>query len=184
MTTIGGVQQVHVKEIQFLKWLSSVVLVPKPGNEPVGGFHRRSKLLNLMDASRSYHQIMLNPDDQKQVSFIRSGGAYCYIFMPFGLKNAGDTYQRLVDRIFQEQQGCNMEVYVDDMLVKSQQMDQQITYPGETFTALRKYRMKLNPAKRAFGVRNGRFLGHIVTKKGIEVNPDKILSYPRDKSPS
>ncbi|KAL0427277.1 UNVERIFIED_CONTAM: hypothetical protein Slati_2902500 [Sesamum latifolium] len=63
-----------------------------------------------------YHQIMLNPDDQKRVSFITSGGTYCYVVMPFGLKNAGATYQRLVDRMFKGQLGRNMEVYVDDML--------------------------------------------------------------------
>ncbi|KAL0452895.1 UNVERIFIED_CONTAM: Retrovirus-related Pol polyprotein from transposon opus [Sesamum latifolium] len=66
--------------------------------------------------SEGYHQIILNLDDQKRVSFITSGGTYCYVVMPFGLKNAGATYQRLVDRMFKEQLGRNMEVYVDDML--------------------------------------------------------------------
>ncbi|KAL0375603.1 UNVERIFIED_CONTAM: hypothetical protein Scaly_0677900 [Sesamum calycinum] len=72
-----------------------------------------------MDASQGYHQIMLNPDDQKWVSFITSGGTYCYVVMPFGLKNTGATYQCLVDRMFREQLGRNMEVYVNNMLPKS-----------------------------------------------------------------
>ncbi|KAL0440322.1 UNVERIFIED_CONTAM: Retrovirus-related Pol polyprotein from transposon.6 [Sesamum latifolium] len=91
-----------------------------------------------MDASQGYHQIMLNPDDQNRVSFITSGGTYCYIVMPFGLKNAGTTYQRLLDLMFQEQLGRNMEVYIDDMLVKSRQMDQHLDDLAETFGTLRK----------------------------------------------
>ncbi|KAL0433514.1 UNVERIFIED_CONTAM: hypothetical protein Slati_2685700 [Sesamum latifolium] len=77
------------------------------------------KLLSMMDASQGYHQIMLAPKDHKRVSFITSDGTFCYIAMLFGLKNAGATYQRLVDKIFQPQLGRNMEVYMDDMLVKS-----------------------------------------------------------------
>ncbi|KAL0447889.1 UNVERIFIED_CONTAM: hypothetical protein Slati_1916800 [Sesamum latifolium] len=77
------------------------------------------ELLSMMDASQGYHQIMLAPEDRKKVSFITSEGTFCYVAMPFGLKNAGATYQRLVDRIFHPQIGRNVEVYVDDMLVKS-----------------------------------------------------------------
>ncbi|KAL0411422.1 UNVERIFIED_CONTAM: Retrovirus-related Pol polyprotein from transposon opus [Sesamum latifolium] len=135
------------------------------------------ELLSLMDTSQGYHQIMLNPDDQKRVSFITSGGTYCYVVMPFGLKNAGATYQRLVDRMFKEQLGRNMEVYVDDMLVKSRQTDQHLADLAETFS------MKLNPAKCAFGVRSGKFLGYLVKEKGIEVNPEKIRAMQEMKPP-
>ncbi|KAL0378898.1 UNVERIFIED_CONTAM: Retrovirus-related Pol polyprotein from transposon opus [Sesamum radiatum] len=127
-----------------------------------------------MDASQGYHQIMLNPDDQKQVSFTTSGGTYYYVVMPFGLKNVGATYERLVDRMFKEQLGRNMEAYADDMLVKSRQIDELLADLAETFNTLRKYHMKLNPAKCAFGVNSGKFLGYLVTEKGIEVNPEKI----------
>ncbi|KAL0439442.1 UNVERIFIED_CONTAM: Retrovirus-related Pol polyprotein from transposon.6 [Sesamum latifolium] len=98
-----------------------------------------------------YHQRMLNPDDQKRVSFITLDGTYCYIVMPFGLKNTGATYQRLVDRMFREQLRSNMEVYVDDMLVKSRQIDQHLVDLAKTFNTLRRYHMKLNPAKCVFG---------------------------------
>ncbi|KAL0412176.1 UNVERIFIED_CONTAM: hypothetical protein Slati_3807300 [Sesamum latifolium] len=77
------------------------------------------ELLSMMDASQGYHQIMLAPEDHKRVSFITSDGTFCYVAKPFGLKNAGATYQRLVDKIFRPQLGRNMEVYVDDMLVKT-----------------------------------------------------------------
>ncbi|KAL0420712.1 UNVERIFIED_CONTAM: hypothetical protein Slati_3094100 [Sesamum latifolium] len=94
--------------------------------------------------------------------------------MPFGLKNAGATYQRLMDKIFRPQLGRNMEVYVDDMLVKSKEVHHHVEDLEETFAALRKYRLKLNPGKCAFGVSGGRFLGFMVTQRGIEANPDKI----------
>ncbi|KAL0355694.1 UNVERIFIED_CONTAM: Retrovirus-related Pol polyprotein from transposon [Sesamum radiatum] len=127
-----------------------------------------------MDASQGYHQIMLAPEDHKRVSFITSDGTFCYVAMPFGLKNAGVTYQRLVDKIFRPQLGRNMEVYVDDMLVKSKNAHDHVEDLNETFAVLRRYRLKLNPRKCAFGVSGGTFLGFMVTQRGIETNPDKI----------
>ncbi|KAL0412133.1 UNVERIFIED_CONTAM: hypothetical protein Slati_3803000 [Sesamum latifolium] len=117
---------------------------------------------------------MLAPEDHKRVSFITSDGTFYYVAMPFWLKNAGATYQRLVDKIFQPQLGRNMEVYMDDMLVKSKKAHHHVEDLEETFVVLRKYRLKLNPEKCAFGVSGGRFLGFMVTQRGIETNPDKI----------
>ncbi|KAL0434581.1 UNVERIFIED_CONTAM: hypothetical protein Slati_2792400 [Sesamum latifolium] len=117
------------------------------------------KLLSMIDASQGYHQIMLALEDHKMVSFITSDGMFCYIAMLFGLKNAGATYQMLVDKIFRPQLGRNMEVYVDDMLVKSKEAHHHVEDLNETFVVLRKYRLKLNPGKCAFGVSGGRFLG-------------------------
>ena len=94
--------------------------------------------------------------------------------MPFGLKNAGATYQRLVNRMFQKQIGTFMKVYIDDMLVKLIKAELHITHLAEAFQVLRSYNMKLNPAKCSFGVSAGKFLGFIVNNRGIEVNPDKI----------
>ena len=91
--------------------------------------------------------------------------------MPFGLKNAGATYQRLVNRIFAEQLGDTMEVYIDDMLVKSLTASDHIKHLTTCFESLNKYNMKLNPAKCTFAVTSGEFLGYIVTKRGIEANP-------------
>ena len=94
--------------------------------------------------------------------------------MPFGLKNAGATYQRLVNHMFCPQIGRNIEVYVDDMLVKSLDEEKHLDDLKETFGTLRQHQMKLNPRKCAFGVSSGKFLGFMVSQKGIEVNPDKI----------
>ncbi|KAL0374608.1 UNVERIFIED_CONTAM: Ribonuclease HI [Sesamum radiatum] len=94
--------------------------------------------------------------------------------MPFGLKNAGATYQRLVNSMFQKQIGKNMEVYIDDMLVKSQKKEHHINDLTECFEILKKFGMKLNPSKCTFGVRGGKFLGFMVSQRGIEANPEKI----------
>ena len=94
--------------------------------------------------------------------------------MPFGLKNAGTTYQRLMNKIFAQQIGRNVQVYVDDMLVKSQRKEDHLDNLKETFDTLRSYNMKLNPGKCAFGVTAGKFLGFMVSQRGIEANPDKI----------
>ncbi|XP_077214533.1 uncharacterized protein LOC143849414 [Tasmannia lanceolata] len=101
-------------------------------------------------------------------------GLFCYKVMPFGLKNAGATYQRLVNKIFAPQIGRKMEVYVDDMLVKSSKTTDHVTDHREAFTVLRKYHMKLNPSKCVFGVASGKFLGFMVSQRGIEANPEKI----------
>ncbi|KAL0448807.1 UNVERIFIED_CONTAM: hypothetical protein Slati_1437100 [Sesamum latifolium] len=128
----------------------------------------------MMDASQGYHQIMLALEDHKRVSFITLDGTFCYVAMPFGLKNAGATYQRMVDKIFRPQLGRKMEVYVDNMLVKSKKTHHHVEDLDETFAVLRKYRLKLNPEKCAFGVSGGHFLGFMVTQRGIEAKPDKI----------
>ncbi|KAL0437896.1 UNVERIFIED_CONTAM: hypothetical protein Slati_2272600 [Sesamum latifolium] len=137
-----------------------------------------------MDVSQGYHQIMLALEDRKKVSFITSIGTFCYMAMPFGLKNAGATYQRLVDKIFHPQIGRNVEVYVYEMLVKSKEAGNHVVDLEETFSVLRKYRLKLNPAKCAFGIRGGCFLGFIVKQRGIEANPLKIKAILDLKAPT
>ncbi|KAL0448536.1 UNVERIFIED_CONTAM: Retrovirus-related Pol polyprotein from transposon opus [Sesamum latifolium] len=106
---------------------------------------------------------MLAPEDRKKVSFITSEGTFCYVAMPFGMKNADAMHQRLVDKIFHPQIGKNVGVYVDDMLVKSKKAEEHVKDLEETFSVLRKYKLKLNPAKCAFGVQGGRFLGFMMT---------------------
>ena len=113
-------------------------------------------------------------EDQEKTAFIISQGLYCYKVMPFGLKNTGATYQRLVNKMFSKQIGRNMEVYVDDMLVKSKEEFAQLDDLQETFTTLRQYQMKLNLNKCTFGVASGKFLGFMVSQRGIEANPEKM----------
>ena len=92
----------------------------------------------------------MDEDIQEKTSFVTSQGLYCYKVMPFGLKNTGATYQRLVNRMFSHQIGRNVEVYVDDTLVKSKDEANLLDNLKETFSTLRKYNLKLNPVKCVF----------------------------------
>ena len=121
------------------------------------------KLLTFMDAFSEYNQIQMAEEDQEKTAFITNQGLYCYRVMPFGLKNAGATYQRLVNQMFEKQIGRNMEVYVDDMLVKSKKEEDHLDDLKETFDTLKQYSMKLNPSKCVFGVSSGKFLGIMVS---------------------
>ena len=132
------------------------------------------KLFSFMDAFSRYNQIRMNEADQEKTSFVTNQGLFCYKVMPFGLKNAGVTYQRLVNHMFRPQIGRNVEVYVDDMLVKSQDEGRHLDDLQETFDTLRQYHMKLNPSKCTFGVSSRKFLGFMVSHRGIEANLDKI----------
>ena len=116
-----------------------------------------------MDAFSGYNQIKMHESDQEKTSFITSQGLFCYKVMPFGLKNAGATYQQLVNTMFQPQVGRNVEAYVDDMLVKSKEESWHLANLQDTFETLRRYNMKPNPNKCAFGVLSGKFLGFMVS---------------------
>ena len=147
-------------------------------------FHKLEFLGSYMDAFSGYNQISMDPNDQENTSFVTVQGTYCYRVMPFGLKNVGATYHRLVNRMFQKQIGTTMEVYIDDMLVKSTTAELHIAHLSEAFQILKNYNMKLNPAKCAFGVSDGKFLGFIVNHRGMEANPDKIKVVLDMPSPS
>ena len=99
--------------------------------------------------------------------------------MPFGLKNVGATYQRLVNKMFNKQISRNMEVYVDDMLVKSKEELAHLDDLKETFKTLKQYQMKLNPSKCVFGIASSKFLGFMVSQRGIEANPEKVQAIDR-----
>ncbi|KAL0291940.1 UNVERIFIED_CONTAM: Retrovirus-related Pol polyprotein from transposon [Sesamum radiatum] len=170
----------HIKEIQFPEWMSNVGIsteawrkwrmridfrdlnkacpkdfYPLPRIDQLVDSTSDCELLSMMDASQAYHQIMLAPEDRKKVSFITSESTFCYVAMPLGLKNVGATYQRLVDKIFRPQIGRNVEVYVNTMLLKSKKAEEHVKNLEETFSVLRKYKLKLIPAKCAFGVQGG-----------------------------
>ena len=188
-----------IREVKYTDWLANVVMVPKPNGKwrmcidfsdlnkacPKDNFPlpridqlvdstAGHELLSFMDAFSGYNQIRMREIDEERTSFITDQGIYCYKVMPFGLKNAGATYQRLVNKMFEDQIGQNVEVYVDDMLVKSLLAPNHVTDLKEAFGVLRRYQMRLNPEKCAFGVTAGKFLGFMVQKRGIEANPTKI----------
>ena len=103
-----------------------------------------------------------------------STGNCHYKVMSFGLKNAGSTYQRMMTRMFEPQLGKSIEIYVDDMVVKSKMVYKQLGDLGSTFNVLRKHKLRLNASKCSFGVGSSNFLGYMITYRGIEVNPDQI----------
>ncbi|KAL0434404.1 UNVERIFIED_CONTAM: Polyprotein P3 [Sesamum latifolium] len=143
-------------------------------------------MMSFLDAFQGYNQISLEPQDQEKTSFITEQGTFCYQVMPFGLKNAGATYQRLVNKVFNHMIGRNMEVYIDDMLVKSHSKKSHVKDLRECFEVVRRLGMKLNPSKCTFRVQGGKFLGYLISYRGIEVNHEKIkaiqeMSHPRTK---
>ena len=143
----------------------------------------RHELLSFMDAFSGYNQIKMKEEDQERTSFVTSQGLFCYKVMPFGLKNAGVTYQRLMNKMFAHQIGRNVQVYVDDMLVKSLRENNHLDDLQETFDTLRLYNIKLNPSKCMFGVTAGKFLGFMVSQRGIKVNPEKVQAIMELKPP-
>lgn len=94
--------------------------------------------------------------------------------MPFRLKNTGATYQKLVNKMFDDHINRTIEVYIDDVVVKSEHKEDHIGYLVQVFNILRSYNMKLNPKKCIFDVHSGKFLGYIVSQRGIEANSTKI----------
>ena len=139
--------------------------------------------MSFLDAYRGYHQIALHEPDREKTAFITPRGVFCYRVMPFGLKNAGATYQRMVTKMFSPVLGKTMDAYIDDMVVKSREESDHIRDLTEVFAILRKNKLRLNAAKCAFGVGSGKFLGHLVTRRGIEANPEQIAAIEQLTSP-
>nr|GEU85168.1 reverse transcriptase domain-containing protein [Tanacetum cinerariifolium] len=139
----------------------------------------------FLDAYKGYHQIQLAEADEEKTAFHTGQGVYRYTKMPFGLKNAGATYQRLMDKAFESQVGRNIEVYVDDLVVKNHTEVEMVRDVEETFWTLRKVNMKLNPKKCSFGLAEGVFLGYVITPEGIKPCPDKtvaVLQLPKPQT--
>ena len=198
-----------IREVEYPEWLANVVLVKKANGKwrlcidfidinracPKDSFPlpridlivdatAGHELFSFMDAFSGYNQISMDPDDQEKTSFATAQGTYCYRVIPFGLKNVEATYQKLVNRMFQKQIGTTMEVYINDMLVKSTTAELHIAHLSEVFQILRNYNIKLNLAKCSFEVSTGKFLGFIVNHRGIEANPNKIKVVLDMPSPS
>ena len=130
--------------------------------------------MSFLNAFQGYHQIPLALDDQEKTAFVTPIGNYHYKVMPFGLKNAGSTYQWMMTKMFKSQLGRSIEVYIDDIVVKSKVVSEHVGDLTNIFEILRKHKLRLNASKCSFGVGSGKFLGYMVTHKGIEVNLDQI----------
>ena len=188
-----------IKEVLYPEWLANTVVVKKKSGKwqvcmdftnlnkaypkdplpmpridrlvdtTVG--HLRISFLNTI---QGYHQIPLALKDQEKTAFVTPIGNYNYKVMPFGLKNAGSTYQRMMTKMFKPQLGKNIKVYIDDMVVKSKEVFDHVDDLGNIFGTLRKLKLRLNASKCFFWVGSRKFLGYMVTHRGIEVNPDQV----------
>jgi hypothetical protein len=131
-------------------------------------------LISFPDCYLGYHQISLKVEDQIKISFITPFNAFCYTTIPFRLKSVGAMYQRGIQWCLYSQLGCNVEAYVDDVVVKTWEEEGLISDLAETFDNLSKFKMKLNPEKCTFGVPSGKLLGYMVSSRGIDPNPEKV----------
>ncbi|WJX50210.1 hypothetical protein P8452_36545 [Trifolium repens] len=142
--------------------------------------------LSMLDGYSGYNQIFIAENDVPKTAFRCPGalGTYEWVVMPFGLKNAGATYQRAMNLIFHEYIDTFMQVYIDDIVVKSSSKDDHLDHLKKSFEKMRKYGLKMNPLKCAFCVNAGDFLGFVVHKKGIEINQNKTKAIMETKSPT
>ncbi|CAJ2666983.1 unnamed protein product [Trifolium pratense] len=191
-----------ISEARYTTWLSNVVLVkksngkwrmcvdytdlnracpkdayPLPNIDKLVDNSSGFKLLSFMDAYSGYNQIKMAEIDKKKTAFMTESGNYYYNVMPFGLKNAGATYQRMMNKVFNNEIGDMLEVYMDDMIVKSEEEVDHTAHLKRVFDQARKYNMRFNPEKCTFGVKAGKFLGFYLTERGIEANPDKCRAF-------
>ena len=143
-----------------------------------------NKVLSLLDAYSRYNQIPIATTDMNKSAFITYDANYFYKVMSFGLKNVGATYQRLMDKVFSHIMGKCVEVYVNDMVVKCPSHHQHAKDLSAIFSALRQYNLRLNPKKCVFGVDRGKFLGFMLTQRGIEANPEKCNAIIEMRSPN
>jgi len=141
-------------------------------------------ILIFLDAYSGYNQIQMHPRDGEKPTFTNDSGNFYYEVMPFDLKNTGAAYQRVMDYVFHDMIGRSVEVYVDDIVVKSDSCEQHIEDLKEVFRALRKHRMCLNPDKCAFSVEGGKIIGFMLTHRGIEVNLEKCRAISEMRSPN
>ncbi|XP_058211774.1 uncharacterized protein LOC131323957 [Rhododendron vialii] len=156
-----------IKEVQYLTWLANPVVIDQLVDATAG-----HAWLSFLDAYRGYHQIAMDPDDMEKTAFITPRGLFCYLVMPFGLKNAGATFQRMVYVLFGILIGEIMEAYINDMVIKSLKAENHLSHLAEVFAILKKYKLRLNSDKCAFGVSSGKLLGYLVTRRGIEADPN------------
>ena len=139
--------------------------------------------MSFLDAFQGYHQIPLALGDQEKTAFVTPIRNYHYKVMPFSLKHARSTYQRMMTKMFEPQLGKSIEVYIDNMVVKSKVVSEHVGDLGVIFDILRKYKLRLNASKCLFCVGSGKFLGYMVTHRGIEVSPDQIKAIHNLQAP-
>ena len=151
--------------------------LPSASHRSNCGLHCWVRNLSFLDAYSGYDQIKMKESDQLATSFITPFGMYCYITMPFGLRNAGATYQMCMNHVFGEHIGRTVEDYIDDIVVKTRKASDLLSDLEVTFECLRAKGVKLNPEKCVFGVPRGMLLGFIVSEKRHRGQPRENHSH-------
>ena len=134
----------------------------------------KNSRFSFMDGFSRYNQIRMALENREKTAFFTMWGTFCYKIMPFGLKNVGVTYERAMVILFHDMMHKEIEVYVDDLIAKSQEDESHVESLRKLFERLRKFHLKLNPVRCTFGATFGKLSGFIVSRKGIEVDLDKI----------
>jgi ribonuclease HI len=145
-----------------------------------------SKVMSFIDGFSGYNQIAVHPDDKEKTGFTTPWGTFMYEKMPFGLMNAGATFQRAMDIAFIGEKDKFVLIYLDDITVFSSSHELHLQHLRKTFMKCRKYGISLNPKKSNFALKEGKLLGHIVSEEGIKIDPKRVeairnLSLPRSK---
>jgi hypothetical protein len=197
-----------IQEIYHSEWFANVVMVPKKNNslrmcidfkhinracpkdhfplpriDQIVDSTTGCERLSFLDAYSGYHQIRMYEPHEIKTAFITPFGCFCYVTLPFGLKNAGATFQRMIKKCLQKQISRNVEAYMDDIVVKSRKGSDLLADLVETFANLHSYGIKLNPAKCTFGVPPSKLHGFLISERGIVGNPEKIGAIAQMKQP-
>ncbi|GMP48863.1 hypothetical protein CsSME_00016061 [Camellia sinensis var. sinensis] len=199
---IEKLQQVgFIRPIQYPTWLANIVPVkkkngqiricvdfrdlnkscskdefPLPHIDTLVDTTSGHQMFSFMDGFSGYNQIKMAEEDAEKTAFRTPLGNFFYTVMPFGLKNAGATYQRAMTAIFHDMIHHEVEDYVDDLVVKSKKEEDHLRDLEKVFKRCQKFKMRMNPLKCAFGVTAGKFLGFLVHRHGIEADEDKVKS--------
>jgi hypothetical protein len=134
------------------------------------------RVMSLLDGNAGYNKIFMAEEDMSKTAFRCPGfiGLFEWVVMNFGLRNTGATYQMAMNLIFHDLLGIVLEIYIDDVVIKSDSMDSHLADLRLTLERMHQYGLKMNPLKCAFGVSAGKFLGFIIHEHGIEIDPKKI----------
>jgi len=160
-----------------LNWASPKDNFPLPHIDTLVNNTATNRFFSFMDEFSSYNQIKMSKEDKSKTAFTTHWGTYAYDFMPFGLKNASTTYQRVMVTLFHDMMHKEIEVYVDDMIAKSCTANDHLVDLRKLFKHLIKYRLRLNSNKCVFRASSGKLLSFIVKQRGIEVDPAKSPSH-------
>jgi hypothetical protein len=143
------------------------------------------RVISFLDGNAGYNQIFMAEEDMSKTTFRCPGfiGLFEWVVMTFGLKNASATYQRAMNLIFHDLLGIIVQFYIDDIIVKSDSMDNHLANLRLVLERMHQRALKMNPLKYAFGVSAGKFLGFVINEHDIEINPKKIESIQKVQPP-